>query len=254
MAVWLLLLLVQMVAVMGLVGPQGRFKSGVVQLAMNLGPQFVTRTKPNTPSLILISGCTGTGKSTFGMEVAIQKGILKCISTDTIRQTLRTVDGTPALHRSSFQGENDPIIDWRETCSVLEKAIDSIVFDCLRRGSSLVLEGVHIVPQRRLIDEWNKAGGFAVGAVLKIPDAETHRKVIFRRGEQTGKGADAQIEKFNRIRAIHDEMVRLGRDTDWLLIEQRPLLAPNPLMMLNEFIEQQEVTKGATGGSQERFL
>ena len=42
------------------------------------------------PRLILVSGCTGTGKSTFGMEVAINQGVLKCISTDTIRQVMRT--------------------------------------------------------------------------------------------------------------------------------------------------------------------
>jgi 2-phosphoglycerate kinase len=178
------------------------------------------------------------------MEVAIQKGILKCISTDTIRQTMRTFDNTPALHRSSFQGEADPLVDWRESCSVLDAAIENIVMDCARRGTSLVLEGVHIVPSRSLIDKWNEAGGLAVGAVLTIPDPEVHRKVIFRRGEQTGKGAEAQITKFNRIRSIHDEMLRLGKECDWLIIEQRPLLTPSPLATLDEFIEQtQSVVK-----------
>ena len=176
------------------------------------GFSFVRGSKTTVPNLILVSGCTGSGKSTFGMEVAIQKGILKCISTDTIRQTMRTFDKTPALHRSSFQGEADPIVDWRESCSVLEAAIENIVLDCARRGTSLVLEGVHIVPSRGLIDKWNEAGGLAVGAVLTIPDPEVHRNVIFRRGEQTGKGAEAQITKFNRIRSIHDEMLRLGKE------------------------------------------
>ena len=214
---------------------------GAAGLRMSLlGPSFVSRTKPNKPQLILIAGCTGTGKSTLGMEISIQKGILKCISTDTIRQTLRTTDTAPALHRSSFQGDGPPISDWLESCKVLEKAIDSIVMDCLRRGTSLVLEGVHIVPDTKLIQAWNDAGGFAVGAVLRIPDPEVHRKVIFRRGEQTGKGAEAQIEKFNRIRAIHDEMLRLGLEKNWLLIEQRPLLAPAPSMLISEYIEQND--------------
>ena len=35
------------------------------------------------PKLIIITGCPGTGKSTFGMSLALEQGILKCISTDT---------------------------------------------------------------------------------------------------------------------------------------------------------------------------
>jgi len=41
--------------------------------------------QPNQPKLILIGGPPGTGKSTFGMSVALDQGILKCISTDTVR-------------------------------------------------------------------------------------------------------------------------------------------------------------------------
>ena len=48
---------------------------------------FVFSPKQNTkPQLVLIAGCTGTGKSTFGMSVALNQNILKCISTDTIRE------------------------------------------------------------------------------------------------------------------------------------------------------------------------
>ena len=136
----------------------------------------------NLPQLILISGCTGTGKSTFGMEVAINQGILKCISTDTIRQVMRSccdqVGSCPvALQRSSFQGDGDPVIDWLEACDAVESGIESIVQDNINRGTSLVLEGVHVVPNRKLIEKWTKAGGLAVGCVLTIPDADVHRRV-----------------------------------------------------------------------------
>jgi len=186
------------------------------------------------PSLVLISGCTGTGKSTFGMEVAISQGILKCISTDTIRQVQRGYDTRPAVHRSSFEGDGDPVQNWLECCEVLQKGIDGIVLDSLRRGVSLVLEGVHIVPDRKLIDQWTAGGGVAVGCVLTIPDREIHKEVIFRRGVKTTKGAEAQLNKLNRIRAIHDEMSRRGTQVGWLNIEQKPQLAPKPLEILTE--------------------
>jgi len=202
--------------------------------------ESILKSKSQIPGqqLVLISGCTGTGKSTFGMEVAINKGILKCISTDTIRQVMRTYDNTPALHRSSFAGTGDTIVEWRQTCDVLQDSIDNVVTDAMRRGISLVLEGVHIVPDKKLIDMWRDNGGIAIGCVLKIPDSELHRQVIFRRGEITSKGATAQLEKFTRIRQIHDEMCRLGEANNWLIIEQKPIIDPTPIDLLNEKLNQ----------------
>jgi len=57
------------------------------------------------PKLILITGCPGTGKSTFGMSLALEQGILKCISTDTVRAVMRSYvpeSISPPLHRSSY--------------------------------------------------------------------------------------------------------------------------------------------------------
>lgn len=191
-----------------------------------------------TKQMILIAGCTGTGKSTFGSEVATARGILKCISTDTIRQVLRVRDKNEAVHRSSYQGSGDPIEDWLECCRVLNEGIESLVDDSVNRGASMVLEGVHIVPDNRLLSKWSSTGGVAVGVVLSIPDAELHRQVIFRRGLQlTGRVAEEQMNKFNRIRAIHDEMVRLGRLNEWLIIEQRPSIDPRPMDLLNQELQ-----------------
>jgi 2-phosphoglycerate kinase len=46
-----------------------------------------------------------TGKSTFGMSVALSQGILKCISTDSAREVMRSYDDNPVLHRSSYEGD-----------------------------------------------------------------------------------------------------------------------------------------------------
>lgn len=183
--------------------------------------------------LVLISGCTGTGKSTFAMEVAISRDILKCISTDTIRQVTRDFDNSLAVQRSSYVGTRDPIVDWRESCTVLERSINNVVADSMNRGINLVLEGVHLVPDRKLLDMWTAAGGIAIGIALCIPDADVHRKVLNHRGDQTKKGAAEQIKSFERIRSIHDEIMRLGHESDWLIIEQTPNIDPRPIDILN---------------------
>jgi len=167
------------------------------------------------------------------MEVAVREGILKCISTITIRQVQREYDDSPALHRSTFEGEGDAIQDWLECCDVLDDSIVGIVDDSLRRGVSLVLEGVHIVPNNALIEKWTRGGGVAVGVVMTIPDRDTHKEMIARRGF----GAEEQLEKFDRIRAIHDEMARRGVESGWLAIEQVPSFSPKPLDVLMEHLK-----------------
>eukprot|EP00586_Coscinodiscus_wailesii_P012551 CAMPEP_0172510834 /NCGR_PEP_ID=MMETSP1066-20121228/231783_1 /TAXON_ID=671091 /ORGANISM="Coscinodiscus wailesii, Strain CCMP2513" /LENGTH=279 /DNA_ID=CAMNT_0013289983 /DNA_START=64 /DNA_END=903 /DNA_ORIENTATION=+ len=199
--------------------------------------QGVTTDKPK---LILIGGCPGTGKSTFGMAVALDQGILKCISTDTVRAVMRSfVDEkvSPALHRSSyaasFEGD-DPVRSWKETCSVLSASVEELVDDAIKRGQSIVVEGVHVVPDKTLIDKWEEAGGVAIGCILQIKSEDKHKLQLRRRGVMTGamEAEETKIMSFDRIRAIQDEMMRLAKESRWLQIEQRT--APDPLDLVAE--------------------
>lgn len=183
----------------------------------------------------MITGCTGTGKSTFGMSVALDQGILKCISTDTLRSVMRsfvTKDISPALHRSSYEpatedGSDDPVKSWKQTCAVLQHCVDELVDEMIGRGASIVIEGAQLIPCNDLLQRWEESGGVATGVVLQVPDEEAHKSLLIRRGMTTGKGEERKLEEFKRIRAIHDEMVNLGREVNWCIIEQN--LQPDPL-------------------------
>jgi hypothetical protein len=84
------------------------------------------------------------GKSTFGMSVALSQGILKCISTDSAREVMRSYDDNPILHRSSYEGEGDPVADWKDSCAVLGTSIDALVADALKRGDLYIYIYVYI--------------------------------------------------------------------------------------------------------------
>ena len=90
------------------------------------GGNFLFAPKLNCkPQLILISGVPGTGKSTFGMSVALSQSILKCVSTDVIREVTRNAvaDKPPELMRSSYEGDGDPVADWKLTCAAVESGV-----------------------------------------------------------------------------------------------------------------------------------
>jgi len=189
------------------------------------------------PKLILISGCPGTGKSTFGMSLALEQGILKCISTDTVRAVMRSYvpeSISPPLHRSSYasasdDGTDNPVKTWIETCKVLDSSVEGIVDDAIQRGVSLVLEGVSIQPSRKWIDKFTAAGGTACGVLLVVSNEATHKNMLLKRGFMTGnKGAEEKkLNSFDRVRLIQDEMIRSAKENDWVLIEQR--VDPDPL-------------------------
>ena len=166
----------------------------------------------------------------------------KCISTDTIREVQREVScqqQPPALMRSSYEGEGDPVTNWKESCHVLESSIEALVKDAMNRGTSLVLEGVHIQPRQQdeLLQSWRSHGGTALGILLMISDAEAHRNLIFRRGEITRKGEEKKMNAFSRIRTIQSEMIQMASEKNWLVIEQK--LEPEPLEIVSNLLDDQ---------------
>jgi 2-phosphoglycerate kinase len=217
-------------------------------------PEIVTK-----PRLVLISGSTGTGmvidietnmkshflptgKSTLGMKIALSEGIMKCVSTDTIRQVVRSFDQRDAVHRSSYGGEGDPVQDWKETSDVLNSAILSVVDDAIKRNNSLVLEGVHLQPTSDILERWRMKGGESIGILLIVTDANAHRELIDLRGKFARKPATAQIQSFQRIRTIQEAMIEMANQSDdWMLFEQN--LQPNPVDVVWKYFLERKSTE-----------
>jgi 2-phosphoglycerate kinase len=190
-----------------------------------------------------LPGSTGTGKSTLGLSIALKLGYSKFVSTDTVRQVLRSFESNAALHRSSYEGTEDAVRQWKECCSAVEPSINYLVKDALKRRTSLVIEGVHVAPNNDLLEEWKSAGGVAVGCVLTVRDSATHKKFIAKRGESSDSAicnptARKQLKHFSRIRDIQVEMQRLAVQHNWLQIEQTPVPLSNPVNVILDFLQQ----------------
>jgi len=175
------------------------------------------------PRLLIISGTSGVGKSTMSASLASSLGFGKIASTDTIREVLRTQISSaesPALHRSSFESAGGSASeDWKETVHTLSGGILAVIERAISKGSDLLLEGVHYVPNKEVIDLWREAGGVATGVVLYVSSEERHRGMIANREKHNGKKLDHYLENLDRIREIQEELVLSGSDFGWLVID-----------------------------------
>ena len=173
--------------------------------------------------LLVITGASGVGKSTLTARHAASLEIDKVVSSDTIRETLRTQiskEESPALHRSSFQPAGAGALgDWKETVAPLKDAIQAGVNREKERGGSLLMEGVHFIPNFGIIDDWRAAGGNACGVVLAVEDDEEHVRMIVGRRKHNGRPVRHYLDHIGRIREIQDEMVRLADNNGWLVLD-----------------------------------
>ena len=118
------------------------------------------------PRLVLISGATGAGKTTLAKAVAHEMGLARIASSDTIREVMRATIPTPdpALIRSSYgRGDvGDASSDWEDAAEAVQPGIEAVVERARQQGVDLVLEGVHVIPSRRLLNSWESVGGAAL--------------------------------------------------------------------------------------------
>ena len=192
------------------------------------------------PRLVLISGATGAGKTTLAKAVAHEMGIARIASSDTIREVMRATSDSPdpALNRSSYgRGEvGDPATDWEDAAKAVQAGIEAVVERARRQGVDLVVEGVHIIPSRKLIGAWEAAGGAAVGVIVKIEDEDTHRDRIEKREANTWRGAERYRIGFDRIRSIQRAIEERGAGAEWKVVDTR--LHQDGLGMVRQWLNE----------------
>ena len=176
------------------------------------------------PRLLIIAGATGTGKSTVAMKIAAKSNFARLLSTDAIREIIRTYDGDAenlALYRSSFSiGEsNDAVIDWLDTCQAVENGIEATINRAMREGIDLLIEGVHIIPSDRLIRNWIDSGGIAVGIIMAVSDQNKHKEMIKSRDAHSFRRPDRYIANFDRIRKIQDGLIERSKISSWPVVD-----------------------------------
>lgn len=172
------------------------------------------------PLIILIGGATGVGKSTIATQLATRLGITRVVSTDAVRQVLRsafTEEMFPTLYASSFEaGEavRQPIphsgdrliIGFREQAAAVAVGAQALIDRAIEEGTDIILEGAHLVPG--FLESIESEDAVIVPLLVTIENEELHRSHFYLRArEPRGRSGDRYLAAFKKIRRIQKYMV-----------------------------------------------
>jgi len=180
---------------------------------------------PPKPLFILIGGGTGTGKSTIATQLGYRLGITHILSTDTIREMMRTMFSSqlmPSVHRSSYDAwkqfdtplpkDTDPVIAaFREQLLRVCVGIQAMLDRALHENISMIIDGVHIVPGFVRKEYFEAA--YTTLLIVSTRDEIAHRNRFYTRSEKAlDRRARRYLENFESIRKIQDYIISCARE------------------------------------------
>ncbi len=179
------------------------------------------------PVHLLIGGVAGVGKSVLASALAYRLGITRIISTDAVREILRATipkDLLPTLHTSSFESwrvlampqKAEPsaalvMQGFRDQVSRVAVGLRAIQERSAREKTSLVVEGVHVVPGYMTHQYQHEV--IQIPIMLVLEDEALHRDRFALRERETGgsRTSGAYAQYFSEIRLIQQHLVELAR-------------------------------------------
>src|SRR5690606_983755 len=161
--------------------------------------------------------------SAIASEVGHRLGIPRVVSTDSVRQALRSLispDLSPLLHASSYTAWRAELLPSElETArpkrkrvlrgflaqvQQLRPAVVAIIERNIAEATSVVMEGAHLVPGASPARDFRDAT--LVPLVLSVTDEEDHRRHFSLREGRTrrSRGMKPYIEHFEEIRLLQE--------------------------------------------------
>jgi 2-phosphoglycerate kinase len=170
----------------------------------------------DVPLVLLIGGATGVGKSTIATQIAVRLGIVRVVASDAVREVMRamfTAELMPTLYTSSFDADSalrEPpprptdrvIVGFREQTAAVAVGIHALVQRAAVEGTSMVMEGAHIVPG--FVD----LAGFedkvlAIPIVITVEDEELHKNhFAARSADSSSRPFERYLKGFQNIRRV----------------------------------------------------
>ena len=189
--------------------------------------------KLKKPTIILIGGATGVGKSTVATLIANRLNITRVASTDAIREVMRASVSEKLirpLRGSSYNaylnltlppsGVDPVLLGFREQVLAVNVGIEAIIKRSVEEKSDIVIEGAHVVPGYLNIDEYS-TGAIVQQIVISVPDRDIHKGHFTKRTIETqgSRPMKRYIEHLDKIIMIQDYIEELANKHNIKIIQ-----------------------------------
>ena len=186
----------------------------------------------HVPTIVLIGGCSGSGKTTLAGKLSRRIDITHRLGTGFLRETVcayvnMDLHSFMAGHTFQPQDGEDPIEKFLKQSEYMQRAIGACINRAVREGTSLVIEGPHIVPG--LVADVR----VRLQVLLGVSDYDTHWRMVMgpthsnRRISKHEFGVNRQIQEWLVDRASEHNIPVLDNSVSDELVERIvEMLAP----------------------------
>ncbi len=224
------------------------------------------------PLIILICGPTGVGKTSLAISLANVLDIPRVAATDDIRQIMRLMlspELMPSIHTSSYMAwsqsslplgqEIDPVIaGFREQAKVVSLGVRAIMDRCLEEHSSVIIDGVHLLPD--MLEAWKKdyARSFVVQLCLAVSERRIYEERFAKRAsEAPARTVHKYLSHLNEIQKIQDHILEVSAHCDISIIDTSAAgtleeATSAAVMVVVEQLQEYEAIKKALAGEEKK--
>jgi 2-phosphoglycerate kinase len=199
-------------------------------------------------------------------QLADRLGIVRLISTDSIREVMRAFFSEtlmPAIHHSSYDadkavrmplggGLNSHVVGFMEQVEMVNVGVQAVLDRAIKERTSMVIEGVHMVPgmlagpkERDLTED-----ALILPMVIAVRDPDLHRShFLVREQETAGRRVLARyLGGFQDIRRIQEFILECAESEGTLVVDNVGIddAVGTVVEALYDLIEECEERSGGT--------